>query len=335
MNDQAVPHTAGDFLRPRRNYAETLFRHKLAILLPLVLCLAAGMALALTAQRSYVSTTSLWTDTALPASSTVQTGTGGNNPSANYQQVLTEMLGTKRFVRGVLQRTPLAGQVANPTSQQARGIMASLSKAVTMAAPGPQILNISVKESTPRLAVSVARAVATEFIAEVDARLASRAQAVMTFDRREVTNAQQAVNTAERALSAYLHSHPSTSGSGLDPRGDQLSASLAAAQTQLGGAQTQYDQALAAATQLDNRSVLSVFDPASAPERTGVLKTLVFAGGGGLLAGVLLSALLLYLLAASDSSLRRVPDVEDLLALSVVGTVGELPSGQSSAGSSL
>ncbi len=320
--DRGLSHTP----RVRRGYAETLLRNKTAVTAPLLVCLAVSLALVLVLTKpSYQSTTSLWTDAALPNTSTIVAGANGTSPSANYQQVLNELLSTDTFLVSVAKRTPLAPEVTDPASPEGRAALAGLAKAFSATTPGPQILAVTAKQPTPELAVAVARAVGNELIAQVRARLVQRDQALLSLDRRLLADDQKAVNAAQQSLAAYVLLHPARVASQPDTATNQLTATLAAAQTQLASAQNQYDQDVATASQANDASVLSVFDAPSPPVATGRMKKLVFAAAGGLLAGLLLSTGVLYLLSLADPLVRSEADVKGLLALRVIGAVDELP----------
>lgn len=308
------------------SYAETFFRHRAVICVPLLVTVVVSVGYGLQRPRSYVSAATVWTDAPIPNDSTINTGGGTSPPSASQMAVATELLHTHSFLLAVGRNSPMAGFLARQSRQSVDSALASLAKNVTVTTPGPQVIGLAVKQSTPALAVGVTKALVDQFIHEEVGSLRQRADALVQYDQQQVDATSKVLADAKGQLLAYLQAHPPVLGSQPDSTGSQLTGTVALAQEQYATAQKGFSKDAAALAHVADASVLRVLDEPSPAIAQGKKKTLLFAGVGGLLAGGVVAILAMVILMAGDKSARQESDIEDMLALRVVGTLGQLPT---------
>jgi len=282
-------------VNPKRGYVEMFFRHRwLAV--PLVLVPLVALAVGVVQPRHFVSTTNIWSDAPIPNGSTIeQTNPTGTSPSAAQQALLSELLTTRQFVITVAEHTPLAHFVRTQPRQQVDEALGAMSKGISSTTPGPQVLSVTVKDTSPTMAVAVAHAVGTQLVAEEVATLKSRDQAVMSYEQQQMDALLRGLSNAQGP-----------------------SAVLAQQYT---NAEQQYDQAQADFASVGNTTVLGIIDPAGPAQRQGRIKLLLLAGLGGVLAGLAVVTALLALLMARDKTIWGPADLQSEHGLAVVGAV--------------
>ena len=161
-------------------YLETFFRHRVLFAVPIVLILLVSAGVVLSQPPSYMASTRLWVDT--PA---ISTGTDQSNPfvtpAAEQTGSLLELLNTRYFDLKVAQRGPLARTLsttptqltsyhwlwakvrgrdttgAMPTADDVDGMSYDiLTHSVAVYAAGPQIVQVDVTSSDPKVAAGTA-----------------------------------------------------------------------------------------------------------------------------------------------------------------------------------
>lgn len=295
-----------------KRYLELFFRHALLFSLPIVVAVVAGAVYGLKAPPSYTSTSTLFCDEALPNPSTfVQpVPPGGITPCGDKSSTLVEFLYTQSFVNKVASRVLNTNQVDDFAAD-------AIVKTVTETVPGPNILLISAKASSPSLATTIVNAVVNEFVSELNSVLVQRNQAQANADQAEAAAASSAVATATAALNTYEQTHVAGT---TDPELTQLTNNVTTAQQQEVTAQDSYNQAVGSEGMGLNPTSFHVIDPATIPGApASKKKQLLLVGGGSLIGGVVVSILALVLIMAGDQSVRAERDLEP--GLEVVGTI--------------
>ncbi|MGB7963887.1 MAG: hypothetical protein WCF12_13160 [Propionicimonas sp.] len=275
-----------------RSYVETFFRHKYLLLLPIVLGLVVGTALAFQAPRKYVSNASFWADTRVPEESTMGTTGGQSWPSSGQAALLQQYLNTRSFMSSVLQVSPLAEEFRAADAISAERLLATVAGEVAVSTPGPQLVIVTVTTTDPEEAKGVASAVLTQFEEAQIAQTVTRAKARVEYDRQQMQSARRALDRSEN-----------------DQTRDQYAAAVAAY------------EASAAAVNSAGSSGIQVIDKPDLALPQARRTTIMFGAVGGMLAGFTLSILALILLMTKDRSVRGESDAQDALGLDVVGSI--------------
>jgi Mrp family chromosome partitioning ATPase len=308
----------------RHSYVDTLFRHKLLCIVPAILAMALGIGVGMTRQPSYVSSASIFADAPLLDASTIGTTGGTAPPAAGQQALMSNFLATRSFRLSVARASGLPGFDANQPAVTLERSLTLLAAGITTTTPGPNVLVVQVTQRKAADATNVAKAVVAQFLQLEHDTINRRATAKLTDAKDRMAAASGTVDTAQRALAAYLLVHPSTPGT-TDVEASVLRGAVSRAQTQYTElVRTLQDSADAAPSV--NDSNLFVIDKPDAAYPKGRLKKLILGGAGGLLAGLSLVLAALMLLMARDTAIRDEADVREALGLSVVGSIAVLPS---------
>src|SRR6476646_11079167 len=183
MEHEIAPHVDKGVARVKKSasYRETFRQHRKLLSLPIVLAVVIAAWSMFGAQKSYMSTVSLWVDNAAPADSSLGNANPAvTPPSQQEQQVVTELLATPSFALAVGHHSQLASylaanpsggmtpaallkQLSGPGSLDDRIITALGPKAVLTNTPGPQVLQVSFTGPTP----AVAQGTLTALVAEL------------------------------------------------------------------------------------------------------------------------------------------------------------------------
>ncbi len=146
------------------------------------------------------------------------------------------------------------------------------------------------------------------FLEDQEELLRRRAETQTAFLKSQLDAAEQAVADAN--------------DTGIAPSA-LADAVLQTAQQQRLEAQQAYERALAATDAIGNEGVLYVRDAPDTAVRQSRLKTLILGAGGGLFAGLTVAAITLVVLMARQRSVHTESELEALLGLDVVGTIGD------------
>lgn len=278
-----------------RSYVETFFRHKYLLILPIVLGLAVGTALAFRAPRKYVANASFWADTRVPEESTMGTTGGQSWPSSGQAALLQQYLNTRSFVSSVVAVSPLAEQFRAADALSADSLLTTVAGEVAVSTPGPQLVVLTVTTTDPEEAMGVAAAVIKQFEEAQIAQTVTRAKALAEYDRQQVEAARKAL---DRSANSQTREHYAT-------------------------AMTAYEASTAAVTSAASSGIQIVDQPDRALPQARRM-TLMFGAVGGMLAGFTLSVLALILLMTRDRSVRGEADAETLLGLEVIGSIPQV-----------
>src|SRR5438105_6626974 len=184
---------AGNAMNPR--YRQTFARHRVLFSLPVVIATAFALWFVVGAPKQYESATSLWVDTPPPGLSSLEnTNTSILTPSAQAQQLLSELLTTRRFRVAIGHEGPLAHYLATHSSAgwgpkamlaQLRGqgavddrVFKELGpKNVLTTIAGPQVLGVSVRVPAPAVTGGPLKALVDQFNLERRSLAVGREQA--------------------------------------------------------------------------------------------------------------------------------------------------------------
>ena len=322
-------------------YLETFFRHRLLVLMPLLLAGAMSIGISLAQPRSFESSARIWFYGSSLSPNAAQPGVSVADRQA---AVFYELLGSRAFDLKVGQRGPLTAYVAatnGPRSLLSRGlaklglsslagqppsvddqVSTILSKRVAVVPGGPEVVAITFRAADPEVAKGTVQALVDQFSDEVLANRKTEAQTVVDFFEQQVKDQAAAVASAGADLSKYVAAHPRAAGTDV---------TLIALQHTADAAKQRYDESLLqlgqakldlAAQSQAGGSGFRVIDPPTTPSQPlSRLPDLLRAGMGGLLAGLLVAACGLIALTAADSSVRRAAEIRQALGLRVVGEI--------------
>jgi hypothetical protein len=290
-------------MNPR--YRQTFSRHPVLFSLPLVLTAFLALWAVLGAPKTYQSSASLWVDTPAPSASSLdQTNPTLVTPAAQAQQLLAELMTTRRFRLEIGHSSPLAKYLSQspssgwgPSAFLARlhgtmpvddRVVAALDpKHVLTLVAGPQVLALKYRGPTPAVTQGTLKALLTEFDKERRDLDVGREQGRVAYFKTQVGAASRALQQARTDIANY-------GGIGLSDR--QVHALVQAetvATSRLSAATRAYNHAtLSLAAARAERTSTRVIDPPELPigPATGKKKA-AFALVAGLFVGGLISFL--------------------------------------------
>ena len=306
-------------------FLDTFYRHRLLVLMPLILAVGVSTAIALAQPRMYESSARIWffssTDPAIAAQP-------NSTPADVEVAVFRELLNSRAFDLKVGRRGPLATSLADAglTSEQIdQRVYETLARKVLVAADGPQVVAISFQALSGTLAQGTVQALLDQFSEETLANRKNQAQAVVKFMEDQLKAQDAAMTSTTADVTRYMAAHPRAAATDVTLIGLQHAADLARQRyselvVELGQARldlASLDQAGGAGYRL--------IDPPTAPIRPiGLMGTLLRTSAGGILGGLLIAAFALFGLTAADTSIRRQEDIRSALGLRVVGATPEV-----------
>lgn len=328
-----------------RRHFDTFRRHRIGLILPIVLALIVSTWYATSIAPTYKSVISLWFDTAVPNASSVESPQGYATPASNGEAVLQELFTSQQFLISVAHRGPLASFLASyhPAEKGpsaliskvlGRGsagsvpldneIVTFLSHAFSVSTAGPQVVDVTMTSPVAGIEAGTLDAVAAEYQSNVGADLATRDQASITYYQGRLESSKSDLATANDAVAGYVAAHPGASGTG-DPVYIQLLQAASAAQAEYAQVQSQLQSAQLSLQNNKSTASFRVLDPASAPLKQSSKKKMIFDVVAGLVAGAVISLLALNALAAMDNMARRPEDLNGIAGMEVVATIRALP----------
>lgn len=322
-------------------FLETFFRHRVIALLPIVIGLVLACGYELAQPHVFSTSASLWINANVPGNQ--QNTNQFVDPSTQQQSVINELLTTRSFALAVGHNGPLASYLAAHPKADVKGlaavpvigalfghsaalddrIAADIVGDVTVSAPGPQLVTITVLGPSAQVAVGTTQQVVTEYSHQVIAAIKANDQVSVNYYQRQVAATQKTMQDAEQAFAQYLKAHPSVPSSGAgDDTATQLAQSADLAQRAYETQQQQYQQAQLNLADADNQTGFSKIDgPATPAGPISRLKNVLTAGLGGLLVGLVVSLLLISALTALDSTVRRSSDLKRHLGVEVIAGI--------------
>jgi uncharacterized protein involved in exopolysaccharide biosynthesis len=307
-----------------RRYSETFARHRLALILPVVIAVVISSAFAISRPHKYESSMSLWFDSPVSQPSSLLNTGNGPTPASGGLAELQEFLATDAFRSDVGLASPLAADLSKPGSRpNLYAIDGVLAKAFTETVAGPQIVQVTMTAANPSYVVGTLDAVANQYQSWNSNALNDRGHASATYYQPEVERDLTALNKANTAVKAYVLSNPKVNLT-TDPTYSQLTQTAASAEANY----TSDSNALAQAELADQPDLIStsfhVVDPPSPPVALSSKKHDILIGVAGLLAGVIISLLALSALTALDKTARSEEDIDSMLGVDVVASIREL-----------
>ncbi len=314
---------------------ETLFRHKLLLLLPPILIpLIVGPIALVTAPAFYESYVGVWVDR--PAYLNTNPADWNNylSPAQNQSNRLAELLRTRAFLVDVVGRTTLAPLIGNERGEQRVRDMLAADLGVFPSAN--HLLVLRYRAQTPQLSTQMLNAIVDAFKEKSAAERIDQANLAGSFFENQVQTAQGDLAKASGELRRYVAANPHLTDpeapdsrtvaiAGIDPQLAELQRRVQNAQQALERATGSLDQAqLNAAAALEGQELgFQVIDPAKVPTQPArELRKRIIYPVAGLLVGMLFSGVVLVMLLATDRSVRSESDLGSNLR--VVGTVPQL-----------
>jgi uncharacterized protein involved in exopolysaccharide biosynthesis len=301
----------------------TFSRHRIGLILPVVIALLISSWYATSRPHKYESSMTVWLDTAVPGQSSL-VNPQYYTPASEAQQTLQELLGTEQFLVDVGHRGPLASYFANrvPVSWINGEIVSALSNKVTASVSGPQVLRITMTSTNPAYMQGTLNAVAAEYLNQVTGTLKGRGQAGVAYYQTQVDSSKLSLEEANAAVTSYQEAHPTASPTSSVTL-NQLTQVAFEAQNAYTSNQNSLDQAELSVQNVATPTAFHVIDAASAPFRLSSKKHMIFTIVAGLAAGITISILALSALTARDKTARVPEDIETMLGMNVVGTIEE------------
>ena len=325
----------------KQRAAAILFSHKYLLLLPLIIILPLTTLLALRPRpKEWQSVAEVWVEQQQPTTAAAALGW---TPAANQVGVITQLIRTTSFSRGVLQKTPLAPMLAN--RQTADAAMLYFWRSVTVTSADPNFMTIIVTTQDPNLSWKIAQGVVDNYQSFLLNRGQTTTDAALTAADNELKQAQQSLIDARTQLANYLAAHPELSGSapaagnsgGTIALAADRDVTLALLQQQVQDATSTYTgarqhyldlQAGAVAGKQDQSLDFSVIDKPELPVTPVHIKLLsrLQLPLIGLVLALLLGAGVGGWLVLTDHTILGAYDVDLAFDLPVLAEVAELPS---------
>ena len=330
-------------------FLETVFRHRLLAILPVVLGLVVAAGYEMAQPRAFTTSADLWIDTSVPGQST--TIGQYTDPATRQQLAIEELLKSRAFDIAVGQQAGLAAFLgAHPGAETTGlgavpGLRSLLSTApgsiddqlatlvpleVTIAPTGPQVESITAEGPTPAIAAGIAGAVIQQYGDEVVQAQTASDQLAVTYYSQQLSQELSAERTAEQALEAYLAAHPKVPTNGT---GDFTATQLyQVASDARGSYQSLLQQYNSAKLTLESAASNVGFRPLDQPQNgdpVSIKKKLLGAGIAGLLVGLIISLLVMSGLTAADRTAHRAEDVKRVTGLQVAASIDRVAGGTS------
>ncbi len=321
MNDFGSQRTPAPGLAPRRTgklraYRETFRRHRVLLIMPIVIAAAVAGWFTFSPPPAYQSSAHLWVDNggsipsslaaaitsaagATSASESAQFATGGSaqvsatgaaaeaGPAALEAEVVSELLLAPAFDTAVERGTRLEPGAFRSEEVPFRPYD------VSAVALGPQVLKLSYTGASPNTARVVLESLIRELGVAGTAFGESIGKTVSAYYRHDLIAANSIVAGNRGSLATYSHAHPKANSQN-DGTFRTLASQLQLAQSQLASVQAESQQADAEARHNGGSATLATLDPPSLP-RSAVagLGTKLMGIVGGALAGAIVSLLAL------------------------------------------
>jgi len=314
---------------------EIVFKHKLLIVLPLVVVVALSLAASFRPTRpQWQSSSTVWVDQDRP----LQDPSLGLTVANDQAALLEDFIHARSFSRSVLQQTGLASAVNDPRTEDRTD--QTFWRAVKVDTPSANFLTITVTTTSANLSYELARAINTTFQNVLQQRLNQQSAVAGKLYGDAVTQAQQALDASQSQLALYVALHPNTtpisnaeSSLPLEVRDRDLGLLI----SQVNADQQTYYSARQRYLEAEQKAAASndaqpfAFTVVDAPVRAirplqtrllDVVKLPVI----GLLLGLMLSCAIATVLVCTDHTIRDPRDLESALGMPVLGVVSDFTS---------
>jgi uncharacterized protein involved in exopolysaccharide biosynthesis len=325
-------------------FLETLFRHRIIAIAPVVLGLLIACGYELSQPRAYTSTTDIWVDASTPGQSSTVTQYTGTDPSTKQELAIQELLSSRAFDIAVGNQSGLGAYLASHPGAENTGItaipgltqlfggspgsiddqMATLiPKDVTVTATGPQIDSIVVTGPSPAIAQGTALAVVQQYGDQVVQAQTASDQLAVTYYQQQLSQANATLTSAEQALQTYLAANPKVPAGGTgDATATELIQAADDARTSYQTLLGQYSQAKLTLEDVSNNIGFRMIDQPQAGTSVSIKKKVLGIGLAGLVIGIIISLLIVAGLTAADRTARRAEDIKRNLGLEVAASIG-------------
>jgi hypothetical protein len=288
----------------------------------------------------YSSATTVWFDSPLPSTSSIDQQTwNAPTPATQANSLLKQLLGTRAFLIKVGRRGPIEDYVVRkakqgstraaplPAAMVDEEIVRTLSPSLSSTVVGNQVLRLDMTSDDPTVLQGTLDAVVQQYLQQVTTERRGRLEAVVEYYKPLLTDAAESMARARGDALVYFRSHPEAALGVTDPQYNALVGAASGAQSEYEDIEKYYSQANHALALADASMSSRVIDPATKPVAFSIKKKAIFGGMGGLLLGGMVSLLGLAVLTALDTSPRTSEEIESSAQrLRVIGTIGEVPS---------
>jgi capsular polysaccharide biosynthesis protein len=315
----------------RQRATEILFKHKLMILLPVIIIVPLTIWIAAQPKTPrWQSTAVVWIDQYQPLWRDERLG---HTPATNQAALFNDFVRTRGFAREVIQQTDLAPLLDDPLTEET--VIDRYRRSVFAYPTSNVFITISVVMADPELTYQIATASVTSFQEALRRQFEKQSQEAAALDLEKVTQAEAELSKARRELAAYLAARPELSrpDSGIDaslrdPQLGRLRYQLTQAEAAYSAAQAKYD-ALMTQTAAGLKGQEFTFTIVDSPERPiepirERLLARIKLPAVGLVLSLMLSSGIAVLLVITNRAVLGAYDVENVLALPVLGEVPEL-----------
>ena len=299
---------------------EAFFRHKLLVLLPIIIIpMLVGPIALLTAPVYYEAWTGVWVDR--PQYLSYSQSSGWNvylSPAQNQANAINEQLRTRSFMMDIAKRTQLAGLVGNARGEDR--IATIFSNGLSISTNGDHLLILRFRADTSKLAFDLLNATLDAFKDNASTDRVNQASLAISFYESQLSDAQDQLNKLQSSARQYVASNPRLAGLSSGSQETSIlpitstDSQLADLMSQLQFQQKEVERLRGAADQarfdasagLQGQELgFQIIDAAQVPTApTRALRKQLVYPIAGLAGGLVLSAILLVLLVAGDRSIR-------------------------------
>lgn len=316
-------------------FLETFFRHKLLILLPLLITPLIVVPFSFVLVKPYYETTAgLWVERPAYVPNTEDWGRYVT-PAQNQHVRLTELLKTRSFIEDIARRTTLGPLLESPEGRD--DVFEYLQRAIYPLPTGNKLLSIRVRTEDPDLSMEVANATVAAFRERAQNERLVQASSAIAFYEQQLRDSETELGSRRENVQRYLAANPrlvsedprnpttprvSLPTSAVDPQLGEMLSRLESNEREVERIRGLLDQARfdASAALEGTDSTLQLLDPPVYPARSQrERRRLLIFPAAAVVIGGLVSALLLVGLTAADRSVRSSADLR--LAGRVVGVV--------------
>jgi capsular polysaccharide biosynthesis protein len=313
-----------------RKFLEAFFRHKLLILLPIVLTPAVVTPAGFYFVRPYYESSSVvWVGRPTYLRSVDEGGGWWATPAQIETGRIVDLLRTRAFMVEMARRTDLASMVGNDPGEA--DLMAYIGRSVGAGPTGTNLLTIWARADHPQLAFQMTNALVEAYRERRTAERMEQATLGISFYETRLHDAQQELDKATTAIRRYVAANPrlttidpnrgaaSTAAARLglppiaiDPQLAELIRRVDAEQKDVDTIRSTLDQArIEIAASMEGQDVsFRIVDAARVPSAAvSQRRRLAIFPAAGLVVGLGLGAGLLVALVVADRSLRSLNDL--------------------------
>lgn len=308
---------------------ESYFRHRWLYLVPLVLMLATGVAVAWLVPATYTATAtmSIEKESLLAMlTSNGQSAGAWRNPAEVTTAELRELLATAAFTQSAMEKTAWAG-LLNSDQRAIRMAFAAFRDAIEVTSLGEKLVAISAEDTDPHVAQQMVDAVLATYIQWQVTKNSQESVVAQKFFADLIDRYRQDLRRSRHALQSYLEIHPEPT-TGSRPPAEQmeiarLEAEIWRGEERLSEALKNEERARLAQAKAESLSqqTYTVIDAPGVPVDTQSLRRTALVIGAFAVVGLFLSVTGIVVGALMDRTLRFSVDVRQALHLPVLAMV--------------